>query len=83
MTLDSMRAWVRNYDAMDLWEKGTETACPLGAVHDIEQACASISVRTSSSFRRLGPLCSTAWALGQVFETPSLPPPRRLKHRLM
>ena len=65
--MDSMRAWVRNYDAMDLWEKAQKRHVAIGAVHDIEQACASPQFEHREFFSEDWVLFSSTPALGQVF----------------
>ena len=73
--MDSMRAWVRNYDAMDLWEKAQKRHVAIGAVHDIEQACASPQFEHREFFSKIG--SSSVRQPGRLVrfsETPSLPP---------
>ena len=39
--METMRSWVSNHDAMDLWEDAQRRHVAIGAVHNIEEACAS------------------------------------------
>jgi len=73
--MDSMREWVRGHDAMELWERAQERHVAVGAVHDIQQVCASpqfehrefLTRVQSSSVRQPGRLV-------RFSDTPSLPP---------
>jgi len=52
--MDTMRRWVREHDAMDLWEEAQQRHVAVGAVHDIEQACASPQFEHRNFFNSAG-----------------------------
>jgi len=52
--MDTMRRWVREHDAMDLWEEAQQRHVAVGAVHDIEQACASPQFEHRNFFNSVG-----------------------------
>jgi len=73
--MDSMREWVRGYDAMELWERAQERHVAVGAVHDIQQACASPQFEHREFLTRVQP--SSVHQPGRLVrfsDTPSLPP---------
>ncbi|MDP7066823.1 MAG: CoA transferase [Acidimicrobiales bacterium] len=73
--MDSMREWVRGYDAMELWERAQERHVAVGAVHDIQQACASPQFEHREFLTRVQ--SSSVHQPGRLVrfsDTPSLPP---------
>ena len=52
--MDTMRRWVREHDAMDLWEDAQQRHVAVGAVHNIEQACASPQFEHRKFFNSAG-----------------------------
>jgi len=75
--MDTMRRWVREHDAMDLWESAQRRHVALGAVHDIEQACASPQFEHRKFFSTAGDSeVVMPGRLVRFSDTPS-PTPRR------
>ena len=73
--MDTMRRWVRQHDAMELWEQAQRRHVAIGAVHDIEQSCASPQFDHRKFFRAAGESkVMMPGRLVQFSETPALAP---------